>query len=240
MIDRKGFAPILRYEGEQHQLARDMVDHLPGVWSYSDEESRAYYAVLRDRGGSGVRVRLNNGRIRVTGMWPDPIHGTHHTHQFEPDRHGGTCPAITCDPKRGAEAIAKDVARRFLPKYTTMWLKMLDKRAEQIAEDELESAAIQRLIVAGASREHGGGQRNRVYFRYTGDTPHGHADVSVHGEQVCVSLDIGGIPLEVAEAVIAELADCRNAIRLAKIEAPKAAEKEDQPIAGLDGREVPA
>lgn len=152
---------------------------------------------------------------------------------FTPDRHGETCPAITCDPKRGGEAIARDAARRFLSKYTPLWHQMLEKQAEQIAENELEATAIQRLVIAGANHEQNG-QRNRVYFRYTGDTPHGHADVSVHGEQVRVSLDIGGIPLVVAEAVIAELADCRQAIRLAKMQAPS----EPDPLRHLDGREV--
>lgn len=78
-----------------------------------------------------------NGKIDVSGDYPQSSElGVTST------PHGMTRPAISLSLSRGAAAIAKDIARRFLPDYTALYLKMLEN---------VRNAAVERAHRGGIS-----------------------------------------------------------------------------------------
>lgn len=198
-----------------HQLARLIADHLPLGWRYSyDECKEAFYAILRDD-SQGIRLRITDGRLIVTGMWPMPVKGPERNHIFDAGNHGYTSPRITCNPDREPAALARDIERRFLPDYLWQYEEMCRRRDAKIAELERLQQVLALFEQVGASNTEG----RRAYFRYRdGDFPNGHVEVTVDEDGEKVAIDMRSIPLETALYIFAEIADCRQAIMTARRE----------------------
>jgi hypothetical protein len=116
-------------------------------------------------------------RVRISGSYPESTDGQ----VFWP--HNSDRPRISCAISRGPEAIAKDVARRFIPAYTKEYEKQLQAVARHERNLETETcimdtlaALLQTTVYNPSGRDpaisynghkitaHG----DRVYFRTSG------------------------------------------------------------------------
>jgi hypothetical protein len=96
------------------ELARAVAPLLPRGWRFEAPGEEHYWGtIVRDADGARINVQVggfrNVGRATFRGCWPRYHDGTHYHH--------GKTVEITVSAKRAAEAIAKEVVRRFLPDY---------------------------------------------------------------------------------------------------------------------------
>ena len=125
-------------------LATEIADALDG-WQVSDSQPTS----LDGPAGAGLYLRApywEKDRIVVGACWPAAdVNGQHETFQPYFSSYGSNptkAPRITCAIARGAEAIAKDIVRRFLPQY----LPLYEQQVERMAAT-LEGAAYRRDIL---------------------------------------------------------------------------------------------
>jgi len=198
-----------------HNLAKQIADHMPQDWQYSpDESTEHYYAILHD-GDRGIRLRIQDQRLVVTGMWPMPVQGPKYNHLFDPHNHGLDAPRITCNPNRDPGDLARDIERRFLPDYGQQYAEMVRKREEKLAELARLKEILAMFEQAGVSSVDG----CKAYFRHRdGDLPSGHVEVAINSDGERAHLDVRSLPLDVALWIVSEIADCRARIIQARQE----------------------
>jgi hypothetical protein len=138
-----------------YELAGAIAPALPdGPWTVDarDAEDSHRYARVARADGAAFYVTLAQGygtrpaRVHVSAALPG-----------RGGRIGGTArdwnapepPRISCDPARGAEKIARDVARRFLPGFLETWRAVLAARSQLDREAEDQRAACARIRAAG-------------------------------------------------------------------------------------------
>ena len=129
------------------ELAQQIADALDG-WQVSDDQPTSNVQ-LDGPAGAGLYLSepyWEKGRVVVGARWPHAdINGQRETFQPYFSSYGSNptkAPCITCAASRGAEAIAKDIERRFLPQY----LPLYEQQAERMIAT-LESAAYRRDIL---------------------------------------------------------------------------------------------
>lgn len=115
-----------------HRKVLAIADHLPG-WEYvTTGHACEWWSYLQDLRGRKVHIGAdccleeNWSRWNISGTWPRGVDGTN----FYPNEHRDPkAPRITCSMTRTAEAVAKDIQRRFLPAFVPLWDQMEDRRA---------------------------------------------------------------------------------------------------------------
>jgi len=104
-----------------HRFARDIADAMGPQWRYDAEaanNNRCGYINGPDGAKLGIILdpwydrpeERSKYRVEVVGCYASFLRDTIRPHKHE-------APRITCAPSRGAEAIARDIERRFLPGY---------------------------------------------------------------------------------------------------------------------------
>lgn len=186
------------------QIAATLSDLLGQTWTHAPPPERCWYTYITGPGGCGIHVSLDTrnsgGRLNITSQWPEQINDGRGTHSFYPyqDR-----PHITVGFGRGAQAIAKDIARRFLPKYLPMWEQMLQRRAAYMDERKREQELLARLAAAGGATHNG--TEVHIWQRGKIGEPRATATVSFcpDKDNPTVNLKLGNIPITTAEQIMA-------------------------------------
>jgi hypothetical protein len=114
-----------------HALAADVATHLSG-WNYNSPGEVNSWAELQGPDGMAVHLSKvwNKPRVHVTGRWPRLANG-------QPNRPSES-PSITIARDRGAEAIAQEIRRRFLPAYVAAYRTL----KQQVDEDHVRHSAV--------------------------------------------------------------------------------------------------
>lgn len=134
------------------ELAKDIAQYLEDWEAAKVSREAAEYDTGQDHGrlthssGAGIylcRLWNHRERVEVSGLYPKSADGSYRpTYGYGK----GHCPEITCAIAKGAEAIAKDIGKRFMPKYweTFNWAKAQVAeydRARKVEEDLLNRLA---------------------------------------------------------------------------------------------------
>lgn len=126
---------------DMQEKAKEIATYLEG-FEYvqpSEETTWRKWAVLRHQDGREIRIfEERNGRASVSGGYNPKDGGSLSSFvRYE------ECPKIGFSPSKPAEALARDIAKRFLPKYTELWIKAMEllkrKQESNAREDELFS-----------------------------------------------------------------------------------------------------
>ena len=194
-----------RAKREHFDFALDVVAALG--WAMSPQKHGSGNPHLVGPNGATIALSFNGwnneGRVRVSGTWPeaDKINGG--TERFYPYQEAHK---ITCAISRGPAAVAKDINRRLLPDFLPAWDEQDERRTKFQNREIILTDATRQLgeimgsISTGDGR--GYGQEFRAYSR--GMNPSGHADSSTYRtgslpnatvlEEVSVTLEIRNVP----------------------------------------------
>jgi len=153
-----------------HELAREIAQELGKPWE-ADEVDASFYTRIIHPDGAKLSVRFDKDKLRVTGVYPGGLPYTH--------RHDGAYgtekpPYISVSKSRGAATIAKEINRRFLPKYLPLFEQCKKNQAEEQSYEQEKAAARESLAAAF------GGKiifDSSVHFR----VPSCHGSAEVHG-----------------------------------------------------------
>lgn len=186
------------------QIAAALSELLAQTWTHAPREEVSRYTCITGPDGCGLHVDLDTWpkkpRLNITGQWPKSIGDGRGRHSFYPYQDQ---PHITVAFGRGAQAIAKDISRRFLPKYLPMWEQMVEQRASYMDENKREQEVLARLAAAGGVTHKG--TAVRIWERCKIDDPRATATVSFCPDKhnPTVDLKLENIPVSTAETIMA-------------------------------------
>ena len=122
------------------------------------------YARLNNAAGRSFTLHRDRQRVQVCGRYPShPTGGSAYSSHDNP-------PVITIGPTRPAAAIAKDLARRFLPGFHALWEKVEGRIASEdrrIIAREAAAASLQEIL-GGKPYQHGG-RNSDIYLSVPGE-----------------------------------------------------------------------
>jgi hypothetical protein len=104
--------------------------------------------------------------------------------------------SINVSLAKGAQAIAKDIARRFLPYYTELYAKVLERVKSDDEFDAAKQKAIDTIVALGLNINSKGADALSWY-----GGKNGYASVRVNSAN-SIELDLHSIPLDKAIAVL--------------------------------------
>lgn len=116
------------HKDEFSSLAQAVAEHLDGTYTPGHLNGGSISTE-----GVSFYIRSEGGRLHINGDWPRIDKGNE---IFRPGRYEPAAPQISVSAKRSANDIAKDIARRFLPSYTPIYLEQLQRRDERLAYDQ--------------------------------------------------------------------------------------------------------
>jgi len=93
----------------------------------SHDEGNDWYAraVMPDGVTIGLHLKYGDGRLEASCNLPGQI-TTRDVIQYDEEKAGKFTTRISCDPKREAAAIARDITRRLLPTATTLHARAIE------------------------------------------------------------------------------------------------------------------
>lgn len=126
-------------------VAREVAEHLGPSWQLEETDDDSDLVYILGPNDAAVRIKPDGyaynteGRLRIFGRYP------HHPRMNL--THGETLPEITVTAKKSPQAIAKDIRRRFLPKYLDLHAQAMERKqvyehAEAVREDHLQQLAV--------------------------------------------------------------------------------------------------
>ena len=126
---------------ELQALTKEIAGHLGGPWVYGGQGTYSWQAKIVQSNDAEICIKATGvsdyRRLFVAGIYPGnhlPF-GTEH-------------PRITVAVSRGAEAIAKDIERRFLPQYLPLFEQNMQAKADDEEFRRKETAARDSLAEA--------------------------------------------------------------------------------------------
>lgn len=141
------------------QFALAVAEHLPG-WEFDAEywqgsHQRFARLVNAEIPSARVYAQCTRGRVEISGGYPEGFHPR--TEE---------APRITVSMKRGAEALARDIERRFLGAYLEKF-KAAMETAYRVAQAQARARDIAEELatILGCSVRHDR-DSSSVYFRY--------------------------------------------------------------------------
>lgn len=150
----------------------------------------------------GHQIHINNGtrnkgRYTISGGYPRDEHGSSIDYARSAAGYNVELPQITLDSTRSPEAIAKDIARRFLPAYLELYDKAKGEQAKAHGYYAAVQAMAKRLHAAAPGSRLCGDKLDKVdLYRNTG----GYFDAECYEDRV--NLKLHGVPPDKAEAII--------------------------------------
>ena len=174
------------------------------TWTLEVQDSEHWH---RLHGPDGACINLHRvwnhaERLRIKGVFPQG-----------PNRedclpYPTKLPAITVARARGAEAISRDIVRRFLPPYTELLQQAQARKAQLEADDAAQHALMARLVAhACVEAPNGGGKGLRVK-RTSAASPeaslHVWGRVQITGADA-VRLELHGVPEALAHQIFRAL-----------------------------------
>lgn len=187
------------------QIAAALSDLLAQTWVHKPPPDRGWYTYITGPGGCGLHVGLdtrNSGRLNIVGQWPNPVRDGRGTQTFYPYEDQ---PRITVAFGRGAQAIAKDITRRFLPKYLPMWEQMVQNRCDYVDARKRRGVLLARLAAAGGVTHSADQPEVRIWEMGKINEPRATATVSLYPDKnnPTVDLKLENIPMSAAEQIMA-------------------------------------
>lgn len=127
-------------------LAQGIAAALPG-WSVKplEEYDRRRWLTHETGAEFGFAILWNKPRIEVYGCYPLAKYRKNGQARHYYPLSGMDMPNITCAIKRGPEAIAKDIERRFLPRFLELHELALEHVAKREQEQDNKEATMKRL-----------------------------------------------------------------------------------------------
>lgn len=167
------------------------------VWSAEIDGPDTYRPMASLQANDGRRIRLwadsnhidNGARLEISGSWP---HARTKDNYFPISYHDNP-PVITVAMKRGGQAIAKDIASRFLPEFNEMW-KTAVERVEAHENAERNREAARDKICAAWRTAHKSGHSDREIYIGDSSTEHG-GKIDVYTAEA-IYLELRRIPLD--------------------------------------------
>lgn len=147
-------------------LTKEIAQYLEG-WQAIEKDND--YNNGRDNGclanGSGPEIHLrrvwnHKERVKVSGCYPHSAD----RRRYPTGEHQKVTPEITCGISRGAEAIAKDITKRFLLDYLGLWQWASERIAQHESDKANELTLMEQLGQAcGIPAGRGIGGNTRIY-----------------------------------------------------------------------------
>jgi len=180
-----------------HTRATEIVQYLDG-WKIEQEESE-HYAHLVRADGAGIHIKGNgynyeeSQRLEITGKWPAQIRIDGNLYSFYPSYRNRDNPRITVAKARSNAAIAKDIERRFLPKYLPLYAEMLEYRQGVLDNEARRLDSMTELATVA------GGKARRGEVRIYRSNISGQLRPSYDGGKVDIKLSVPwALGLEIA------------------------------------------
>lgn len=130
-----------------HDLAGKIALQLGNPWKV-DEDIATFYARIVEPSGGKLRiqrVQQDKSRIRVTGVYPGELpYGYRHDGAYGTEKP----PYITVSIDRGMTVIAKEIRRRFLPKYLPLLTLCKENQAAEEAHKKKKAETKEMLVTA--------------------------------------------------------------------------------------------
>jgi len=124
-------------------LTREIAEHLGRSWKPITTEDGRRSKIVQQKSGAEIWIRgedpygIGLARVAISGLYP----GNHLPW-------GTEYPHITAAVSRGPEAIAKDIERRFLPRYLPLFEQNMKAKAEDEERERKKWAYTEAFIKA--------------------------------------------------------------------------------------------
>lgn len=181
-------------------LVREIADELEG-WTYkprTDDYSSHYEQIASESDGAIIAL---TSRCTLYGFDEETarieIYGKYPTHNGKQKHISGGEPRITVAAKRGAVAIAKDITKRFLPKYLPLYEEAAAWVQQKVRADDRDAAnlaAIATALGVDAPKP----DSKRVKLPYSEGRCWGHFEAGYDGT---FSVDLHNVSLDTAVAI---------------------------------------
>ena len=174
------------------------------TWTLEVQDPEHWHRLYGPEGACVNLHRVGNHaeRLRIKGVFPNG-----------PNRedclpYTTKLPEITVARARGAEAISRDIVRRFLPPYTELLQQAQARKAQLEADDAAQHALLARLVThACVEAPSGGGEGLRVKRTSAASTEaslHVWGRVQITGADA-VRLELHGVPEALAHQMLTAL-----------------------------------
>lgn len=182
---------------EIQELARAVANHLDG-WDYDDHgdpDSHDYlshaWLIAEDGTRFGLYAGHGDSKVTVMGSYPSSYVVIYQNGKRV------SRPRIRCSPSRGPEAIARDIARRFLPAFRDHLMKVKAEAHGQQVHRQQVAAERNRLADAAGVVDKGEGSE----FTFYGAQTHIYGRVRADGDS-SAKLELSNLPLDLAERIL--------------------------------------
>ena len=147
-------------------------------------------------------------RIKVDGAWPMPDNMSYAPPSCYYDGLG-SCPSITLSSKRPVEALIKDIQRRFLPTYLDLYVKILDRLAQERAAANNMASATENLyrILEGTVWPNQSERIKEGKLYYSVRQVYLDARVGVGSAGATLRIEHGSFPIELANRIATLIRD---------------------------------
>jgi hypothetical protein len=177
------------------------VDGAGGPWAIEDRDSEwggGRWLIVRRPDGASFYVEVEGSRYRVGGRYPRPEGGGSDYVPYGIER-----PGAAMTQSKAPDQIARDIARRFLPAYLSLYATCQARKAQDEAARADAAAVAGRLstVLGVRSREdrvNQPGDRHTFYLYTLPGSAHGTVEVSYGGS---VKIELSGVPETMAVAL---------------------------------------
>lgn len=127
-----------------HDLANEIALQLGNPWK-ADRDVATFYARIIGPSGAKLHIRRDKAKARVTGVYPGELpYGYRHDGAYGTEKP----PYIGVSESRGAAIIAKEIRRRFLPKYLPLLTLCKEKRVADEVYEKKKAETKEALVAA--------------------------------------------------------------------------------------------
>jgi hypothetical protein len=181
-----------------------LLEHVQQVATYLGEgwsavQKHEQSVTLRHTDGRQIHVYLNTypkDRLEITGYWLKDEHNSDYISYHE------NPPKITVAPDRPAQAIAKDMQRRFMPEFNRLWQDSLARKESAEKYLAAQADAVRQLADVMGIKPH----ENKVSIPYN----HGNHYGDFEANGYSIKLEVRSMRLPLALALARVLAENRK------------------------------
>jgi hypothetical protein len=189
-------------EKERNEKIRNLIKCVSKILGFTLEKEKdddwRYVSVNAGKGDESIHFSSNDyslkERIRVLGNFPK----TGKNDYIDPYRWGEKRHEITVSIGRRADQIAKDIERRFLPRYR----ELLKRAQEQVSKANVYQGACERNLEAIKGAPLSEEEKKRREYHLTGDI-----FGSVKVTDTDANLELHSVPIEAAKKIVRLIAN---------------------------------
>ena len=192
---------------ERNEMGEKIALALGWEWTPAEEQQNPHGFHIDGPEGSGLFLRFRDGRINVSGRWPEHVN----QHSFYPSNHGtDVLSDITVSASRSPEQVARDINKRYIPLYFPVFQKKKQERADYIARQAMRHERANELasLCGGSPPYRHEDKEPAAHLSYSESKLYGHMKVGYGGD---IHLDIHDVPFDLAKQIVRLLAAARGA-----------------------------